>query len=46
VELGFELRTSSFQIRHTARATPPAHFVLVILEMDSHQLFAQVGSEP
>jgi hypothetical protein len=30
----------------TAWATPPVHFSLIILEMESHKLFAQAGPEP
>jgi hypothetical protein len=41
VGLEFELRASHLQIRHsTTLANPPVHFALVILEMESHELFA------
>jgi hypothetical protein len=47
VGLGFELRTWCLQNRHsTARATPPAHFALLILEMGSQELFAWAGLKP
>jgi hypothetical protein len=45
--LGFELRALSSQSkRSTASATPPAHFALTILEMESLALLAQPGLEP
>jgi hypothetical protein len=42
--LGFELRASYLQSRYsTVWATLLVHFALVILEMDSHKLFALAG---
>jgi hypothetical protein len=47
VGLGFELRVSSLQSRpSTAWVMPPVHFALVLLEMGSHELFAQAGRKP
>jgi hypothetical protein len=46
VGLTFEFRVLSLQSRHSISwATPSVHFTLVILEMGSHKLFAQVGLE-
>jgi hypothetical protein len=46
VELGFELRALYLQNRHhTSGTTTPVHFALVILEMESQELFVQVGLE-
>jgi hypothetical protein len=45
--LGFEFRASLLQSRlSTARATPPVHFALVILETGSCALFAQADLKP
>jgi hypothetical protein len=42
--MSFELRASGLQSRHSISwATPPIHFTLAVLEMGSHELFAQVG---
>jgi hypothetical protein len=43
VWLEFELRALHLQSRHS---TPPVCFALVILEMGSHELFAQAGLKP
>jgi hypothetical protein len=45
VGLGFELRVSPLQESPTTCATPPVHFALIILEMESHELFAWAGFE-
>jgi hypothetical protein len=43
----FELRASYLQSRYsTAWSTPPVHFAQGILEMESHELFAQAGLKP
>jgi hypothetical protein len=45
--LGFELRALHLQSRClTAWATPPLHFALVILEVESLELFAWAGLKP
>jgi hypothetical protein len=42
VQLEFEIRASHLQSRcSTAWSIPPIHFALLILEMGSHELFAQ-----
>jgi hypothetical protein len=42
--LGFELRALHLQSRHsTAQIKSLVHFALVILEVGSHELFAQTG---
>jgi hypothetical protein len=47
VGLGFELRVSNLQSScSSASATHPTHFALVILEMESLKLFAQVTLKP
>jgi hypothetical protein len=47
VELGFKLRAPCFQSRYsTPGGIPPAHFAVVILEMESPKLFARAGLEP
>jgi hypothetical protein len=44
VGLEFEFRASHLQSRHsTAWDTPPVHFPLVILEIESCKLFTQAG---
>jgi hypothetical protein len=46
VGVGFELRASCLQSGcSTTCATPPVHFALVILEMESLELFAQADLE-
>jgi hypothetical protein len=47
MELGFELRALCLQSRYSITwATPPVHFALVILEMESCELFALASLEP
>jgi hypothetical protein len=45
--MGFELRASCLQKRSSTDSdTPPVHLGLVILKMESHELFAQAGLKP
>jgi hypothetical protein len=47
VGLGFKLRTSWLQNKSsTTWTSPPVHFALVILKMESLELFAQAGFKP
>jgi hypothetical protein len=47
VRLEFEFRALCLQSRNfTAWATPPVHFIMVILEMGFCELFAQAGLKP
>jgi hypothetical protein len=44
VKLAFKIRTSYLQsMCSTSQIIPAVHFALVILEMESHKLFALVG---